>query len=70
MDMSILGEIDRYKLPALAQVSGLKIAPSVRILLFSRAGFTDGLITAADRDKRVGLVRLDDLLAAPSVDPQ
>lgn len=27
------GEIDRYKLPALAQVSGLKIAPSVRILL-------------------------------------
>ncbi len=65
MHPSIVDEIERYKLPALAQVKGITIDPDLRILLFSRGGFTDGLVAAAGNDLRIGLVALDDLITVP-----
>ena len=54
MDVGILGELERYKLPALSQ-AGVRVAhPS--IALIGRSGFTAGLLEAADRDRRIILV--------------
>jgi uncharacterized protein len=49
MDVMILKELHDFKLPALAQVPGLTIAPDCRTVLFSRAGFTKGLEETAAR---------------------
>jgi AAA+ ATPase superfamily predicted ATPase len=49
MDVMILKELEEFKLPALAQVPGVTVAPDCRIVLFSRGGFTTGLREAAAR---------------------
>jgi AAA+ ATPase superfamily predicted ATPase len=54
MAVGILGELDRYKLPALAQ-AGVDVRRP-RIVLVSRSGFTPGLIDAAATDERMTLV--------------
>lgn len=62
MDVSILDGLSDYKLPALRQVPGVKVAQQLRIVLFSRAGFTAGLERAArDRDD-LRLVRADEMV--------
>jgi hypothetical protein len=50
MDVMILKELMDFKLPALAQVPGVTIAPDRRLVLFSRGGFTTGLQDAAARE--------------------
>lgn len=54
MDVGILGELDRFKLPALRQVTRVAAKPDV--VLVSRSGFTAGLADAAARDRRLHLV--------------
>ena len=54
MTVGILGELTRFKLPALAQ-AGLDVH-NPQIVLVSRAGFTPGLLDAAAKDRRVTLV--------------
>jgi AAA+ ATPase superfamily predicted ATPase len=54
MSVGILGELERYKLPALAQ-AGIDV-PSPTIVLVSRSGFTTGLHEAAAKDRRIRLV--------------
>lgn len=67
ISVSLLGEIEKYKLPALAQ-SGVKIRKDgPLIVLFSRSGFTDGLKKAAQESKGLRLVELEELIpASPS----
>ena len=55
MDLGILGELERFKLPALAQVPGVKVGRPV-VVLVSRSGFTPGLVEAARRQERIILV--------------
>ncbi len=67
MDVSILGELERFKLPALAQVRDVRVTNHPAIVLVSRGGFTAGLRDAAARDQRIRLVSLDEIVA-PFVD--
>lgn len=62
ISVSLLGEIERFKLPALGQ-SGARLRKGGPLLvLFSRSGFTDGLRhAAADRDDLL-LVELDEVV--------
>lgn len=60
MDVGILGEIDRFKLPALRKAT--KVAAQPTIILVSRAGFTPGLVEAADRHPHLRLVELSELV--------
>ncbi|MDA8357601.1 MAG: ATP-binding protein [Actinomycetota bacterium] len=55
MTADALTDLDRYKLPALQQ-DGYRLATQLRVLLFSRAGYTDGLLNLAASDDRVTLV--------------
>ncbi len=55
MTADVLTDLDRYKLPALEQ-SGYKLANQLRIVLFSRAGYSTGLQKLAEADDRVSLV--------------
>jgi hypothetical protein len=64
MDIGILGDLERYKLPALAQVPGTRIGQPV-IVLFSRAGFTPGLAEVAQGNERIVLVDVDTLVRLP-----
>jgi hypothetical protein len=52
--IAVLGELERFKLPALAQ-AGVDVR-SPRIVLVSRSGFTPGLVEAAEKDPRIRLV--------------
>jgi AAA+ ATPase superfamily predicted ATPase len=61
MDVGVLGEIERFKLPALRRVTTVEARPQV--MLVSRSGFTDGLRLAASRDASIQLVGLDELVA-------
>jgi len=64
ISVSLLGEIEKYKLPALAQ-GGIKIkkgGPS--IVLFSRSGFTDGLKKAAQESDRLRLIGIEEVISA------
>lgn len=61
MDVGILGEIDRFKLPALRHAARVVAQP--QIVLVSRSGFTDGLREAAGRETHIRLVELDELVA-------
>ena len=61
MSVAILGEIDRFKVPALRQ-AGVEVDRPV-ILLVSRSGFTDGVREAAARESRIMLVDPDGLSA-------
>lgn len=60
MELAVLGELDRYKLPALRQATRVETSPT--IVLVSRAGFTAGLHDAALGDARIHLVELADLV--------
>lgn len=51
----VLRDLDEFKLPALRQAK-VRLAQSLRILLFSRSGFTDGLVAWADEREDVELV--------------
>jgi AAA+ ATPase superfamily predicted ATPase len=54
MSVGVLGELDRFKLPALAQ-AGVDVK-SPHVVLVSRSGFTPGLVEAAQKDQRITLV--------------
>lgn len=54
MTVGILGELTRFKLPALAQ-AGVQLH-NPQIVLVSRSGFTPGLLEAAEKDRRITLV--------------
>jgi len=62
MDLGVLGDLERFKLPALTQVHGVKVVARPTIVLVSRGGFTPGLRDAAGRDGRILLVGLDDIV--------
>lgn len=57
MDGNVLKEIEDYKLPALRQ-AGYEIDEKLRILLFSRSGYSSTLKHAASENKRLGLIDL------------
>lgn len=65
MDVGILGELERFKLPALGQVPGIKVERPV-IVLVSRSGFTPGLVEAAQRQKRIILVDPETMARRPA----
>ena len=60
MGVDILGEIDRFKLPALRKA--VSVATRPQIVLVSRSGFTDGLREAATADDRLRLIDLEELV--------
>lgn len=60
MDVGILGELDRFKLPALRKAAPVVGKPA--IVLVSRSGFTDGLREAAASDEQIRLVELEELV--------
>lgn len=61
MGAGILGEIERFKLPALRKAA--KVAAQPLMLLVSRSGFTEGLHAAATAEKHIRLLDLADLVA-------
>jgi len=65
MDVGILGDLERYKLPALAQVQGVRIGHPV-IVLVSRSGFTPGVLEAAQRQERIILVDIETMARLPA----
>jgi AAA+ ATPase superfamily predicted ATPase len=67
MDLGILGELERFKLPALAQVPGVKVGRPV-VVLVSRSGFTPGLVEAARRQERIILVDPETMAQRSTVD--
>lgn len=64
MDVGILGELERFKVPALAQVPGIKVGRP-DIVLVSRSGFTPGLVQAARRQERIILVDVETMAQLP-----
>jgi AAA+ ATPase superfamily predicted ATPase len=67
LSVSILADLEDFKLPALRQ-GGVKVAGDVEIVLFCRGGFTDGLTERAEADSRLTLVGLDELVAGLGLD--
>ena len=64
ISVSLLGEIEHFKLPALVQ-SGAKLAKDgPLIVLFSRSGFTDGLNRVAATRDDLRLVELAEVIPA------
>lgn len=62
ISVSLLAEIEKYKLPALLQSGAKPKKAGPLILLFSRSGFTDGLKrTASERDD-LRLVELEEVV--------
>lgn len=61
MDVGYLAEIEQFKLPALRQ-SGIAVAPSPSIVLFSKAGYTARLAAAAAKRDDITLVDVDQAL--------
>lgn len=59
MDVGILGEIDRFKLPALRRAT--KVIANPQIVLVSRSGFSPALHEAASRERRIRLVEVAEL---------
>lgn len=68
MDLGYLEEIERFKLPALRQ-SETKVAEKPLILLFSRGGYTKGLIDVARAREDLELVDVQAALSALSTSP-
>jgi len=60
MDGNVLREIEDYKLPALRQ-AGHEIDENLRILLFSRSGYSSTLKQADSENERLRLVRIDEV---------
>lgn len=70
LDVGVLRDLEKFKIPAIEQ-AGFKLSPRVRILLFAKAGYTDGLVDAARRDDRIVLVDVPAALggaASPSAE--
>lgn len=65
MGASTVGEIEAFKLPALRQ-GGVRVAEDLQLLLFSRAGFTDGLHRLAQQRGDIRLVTVEDLTRPPA----
>lgn len=65
MDVGVLGELERFKVPALAQVPGVKVGRPI-IVLVSRSGFTPGLVNAAQGHGRIVLVDPETLVQRPA----
>jgi hypothetical protein len=63
MDVGILGQIERYKLPALRVAASVIAMPTT--VLASRAGFTPALRDAAERNEHIRLVGLSELMVVP-----
>jgi AAA+ ATPase superfamily predicted ATPase len=61
MKAEVLTALQEFKVPALAQ-SGLKVTPPPRIVLASRAGFSQGLVRLAATNPAVRLVSADEML--------
>jgi hypothetical protein len=59
----VLRDLQTYKLPALRQ-SGLRVADQPHVVLFSKAGYTPSLVSAASEDERIELVDVPAELAA------
>jgi uncharacterized protein len=66
VSVSLLGEMEKFKLPALAQSGVPTRKDGPLIVLFSRSGFTDGLQQAARGSERIRLVGLEELIPANS----
>jgi AAA+ ATPase superfamily predicted ATPase len=62
LSVSMLAALEDFKLPALRH-SGLRLAAEPEIVLFSRAGFTEGLASRAAGRPRLTLVDPGDLVA-------
>lgn len=62
LSVSILAALDDYKVPALRQ-DGVRVASNTETILFSRAGFTEGLIAAAEDTADLTLIDLPQLTA-------
>ncbi len=62
LDASIVDDLDTYKIPALRQ-AGLRVAPDVRVVLFSRSGYAASLRRLASTDERITLVDVPAALA-------
>lgn len=62
LSVSILADLEQFKIPAMRQ-GGIKLASNVETILFSKAGFTDGLIEAAEKDPNLTLITADQVLA-------
>jgi hypothetical protein len=60
MDVGTLGEIERFKLPALRKAATVAAQPT--IVLASKEGFTPALHEAAVRDGRIRLLELSELV--------
>ena len=60
MDVGILGEIERFKLPALRKATRVVNRPM--IMLVSRSGFSQGLREAAANAGHIRLVELEELV--------
>lgn len=61
LGLDVLRDLERYKLPALAEQA--RLASALRIVLFSRAGFGDRLAAEARRRDDLLLVGPDELVA-------
>jgi hypothetical protein len=63
MPKRVLDDLREYKVPAIKQEGRLKVPGSaLRVLLFSRSGFSDDLHAAAQADDAVTLVDLEELV--------
>jgi len=67
ISLSLLGEIGKYKLPALQQGGVKLIKGGPLTLLFSRSGFTDGLKAEAKDSEKLRLIEVEELV--PEVTP-
>lgn len=62
VSVSLLAEIEKYKLPALRQSGAKMRKDGPLIVLFSRSGFTKGLKAAAEGNEKLRLVEIDELI--------
>lgn len=63
LDVSVLRDLNEYKLPALEQ-AGFKLAAEPAIVLYCRSGYTDGLRNRAANDPKLDLVDAEEVLSA------
>ncbi len=62
ISVSLLGEIEKYKLPALRRSGARVRKDGPLVVLFSRSGFTDGLKKAAAESEQLRLVEIEELI--------
>lgn len=61
MPASIVRDLDTFKVPALKQ-AGFKIASELRIVLWSKSGYSSSLVELARQDQRITLVDVEAVL--------